>query len=207
MRPERKRALLEAARAAVKRNGYGLNRLKPNGSLIRITKGDEELSCAVRVIDNPHRRVHFKRLPTGTYTTLSNVDRVLIVSGLIQAGQVMAEANMFEQSSVLEAFQENYRQAKAAGLGHLPQWISLDRETGVRHAASGFKERALWTEIVPLGSDPHDAAPEDKQAKTIGDPAKEFEEALVAFKKLAGSVRSIGGLRVEINIIVSAQSA
>jgi hypothetical protein len=127
----------------------------PKFSRIKIEKGAERLSCAVKTTGGG--RISFTRKPDGTYKVLGDVDRVMHAR-LIQSDVVKVRISMFERPVVEKAFEDNHVALEKRGMGHIPLWVNPEHEDGWRMTGSGFQKDALWSETIsitlPVASDP-----------------------------------------------------
>jgi hypothetical protein len=138
-------ALLQKQGAKVEslRGGSGV----PPFSRILVKTEGAVLKCAIKTTQGG--RIHFERNPDGRFKVLSDVDRVIHVQPTSQDRNMLL-VRMFDQKTVLAAFEENCRALAKHGMAHLPAWINPQFEGGWRLAGSGFEKKALWAEIVPL---------------------------------------------------------
>jgi hypothetical protein len=142
-------------------SGQGIQR----GTRFQIKEDGKSLTCTIKVAAGEEiHRIHFPYLD-GEWSTLKDVDRILYVrQSLTVPGKF--EAQMFPQSVLLAAFNQNYEHALKAGIKHLPAWLSPEFEAGDRFVGSGFGEKALWTAVGPLDA-PKDASPTETKALKV----------------------------------------
>jgi len=135
----------------LRRKGYAVTDIAegqgvPRLSRVEIVKDGEKLVCAIKVGSRRSGRISFARDEEG-FTVLPNVDRV-IYAGPLPAGQIVIM--MFKQSTVLKAFETNYQMLVKRGRGHFPVWVNPEPEENWRMTGSGFKDQAVWSEVVSL---------------------------------------------------------
>src|ERR1035437_8429586 len=126
-------------------SGQGVQR----GTRFKIIENGKTLTCAIKVAagGNIHR-IHFPR-SGGEWSTLKDVDRVLYIRRR-PSHPDQYEAQMYSQKVLLDAFDKNHKHSVAAGIAHLPVWLSPDLEDGDRFVGSGFGDKALWRSTGPL---------------------------------------------------------
>lgn len=146
-------------RAAVVRlleaKGYGVENTAsgsgvPRFSRIKIAKGSETLSCAVKVTTGG--RISFTRAANGSYHVLSDVDCV-IHAHRPEEEPTKVVVTMFDKNTVVAAFEANHAAKAAHGMEHIPSWVNPDFEDGWRFTGSGFRDKALWCESVSASAD------------------------------------------------------
>ncbi len=130
----------------------------PRFSRIKIAKGSETLSCAVKVTTGG--RISFTRAANGSYHVLSDVDRV-IHAHRPEEEPTKIVVTMFDKDTVVAAFEANHAAKAAHGMEHIPSWVNPEFEDGWRFTGSGFGEKALWSETV--------LAPADKQEREVSE--------------------------------------
>lgn len=143
--------LLEAKDYVVENtaSGSGVPRL----SRIRISKGGETLSCAVKVTTGG--RISFTRAANGSFHVLSDVDRV-IHANRSEEDPTKLVVTMFDKDTVVAAFEANHAAKAAHGMEHIPSWVNPEFEEGWRLTGSGFQEKALWSETVSASADKYE---------------------------------------------------
>lgn len=140
--------LLEAKGYAVENTASGSG--VPRFSRIKIAKGGETFSCAVKVTTGG--RISFTRAANGLYHVLSDVDLV-IHAHRSEEEPTKVVVTMFDKDTVVAAFEANHAAKAAHGMEHIPSWVNPEFEDGWRFAGSGFREKALWSESVSASAD------------------------------------------------------
>lgn len=140
--------LLEEKGYAVENTASGSG--VPRFSRIKIAKGGESLSCAVKVTTGG--RISFTRATNGSYYVLSDVDRV-IHAHRPEGEPTKVILTMYDKATVVAAFEANHAAKAAHGMEHLPSWVNPEFEDGWRFAGSGFRDKALWSESVSASAD------------------------------------------------------
>lgn len=140
--------LLEEKGYAVENTASGSG--VPRFSRIKIAKGGESLSCAVKVTTGG--RISFTRATNGSYYVLSDVDRV-IHAHRPEGEPTKVILTMYDKDTVVAAFEANHAAKAAHGMEHLPSWVNPEFEDGWRFAGSGFRDKALWSESVSASAD------------------------------------------------------
>ncbi len=92
-------------------------------------------------------RISFGRRPNGTWSGLSECDRVVVVAPTILDGEDIM-VSMFDQQTLRDAFEANFAAQQKAGMEKVPCWIAPfhERDRGVRGTGDGFADKALWSE-------------------------------------------------------------
>lgn len=123
------------------RTGKGI----PTGQRFEFAENGKQMLCVVKV--STGGRISFARDDDTWKGGLLDADRILVVAPTELDGQDFV-VRMFEQKVVLKAFEENHKAQRAAGHGHLPNWIAPFREEnrGDRGVGDGFGDKALWSE-------------------------------------------------------------
>ncbi len=121
----------------------------PKLSRLEIVAGREKLICAVKIATTRQGRISFSRNPDGTYKVLSDSDRVIYARPSAN-DQTKVSIAMFEAVTVKQAFDENFAARKGTKQENLPIWLSPELEPGRRFIGSGFKKKALFSEVRKL---------------------------------------------------------
>ena len=117
----------------------------PKRSRLKLEKDGAELACVVKVSSGG--RISFTRAADGTYRVLSDADWVIHAQPVLTSpGHI--RVMVFEREVVTQAFEENHKALVAHGMEHIPSWVNPEMEAGWRQSGSGFKDKALWTEII-----------------------------------------------------------
>ncbi|WP_186419702.1 hypothetical protein [Bosea sp. CS1GBMeth4] len=140
--------LLNAKGYAVENTASGSG--VPRFSRIKIAKGGETLSCAIKVTTGG--RISFTRGANGSYYVLSDVDRV-IHAQRSEEEPAKVVVTMFDKDTVVAAFEANHAAKAAHGMEHIPSWVNPEFEEGWRLTGSGFGEKALWSETISASAD------------------------------------------------------
>lgn len=120
----------------------------PKFSRVEIEKGAEKLACVIKTTTGG--RISFTRAPDGTYFVLGDADRV-IHAWRNADDPTKIRVSMFDKATVLKAFEANHKAKAERGMEHIPSWISPWPEEGWRFTGSGFKDEALWSEMISIG--------------------------------------------------------
>ena len=126
--------------------GSGVPRL----SRLEIKKEGKTEICAVKVTTQNQGRISFTRNPNGTYKVLSDSDRVIYACPVAGDGIDKVAVSMFEGEVIKQAFDANYEVRRGTDQEKLPMWLSPEMEGGARFIGSGFKDKAIWSDVVPL---------------------------------------------------------
>jgi hypothetical protein len=93
-------------------------------------------------------RISFGLRDDGTWSGLSESDRVVVVAPVVLDGDDLM-VSMFDQKVLKDCFEANHDAQEKAGMGHnIPNWIAPFHEEGrgVRGTGDGFAGKAMWTE-------------------------------------------------------------
>lgn len=95
-------------------------------------------------------RISFGRRGDGTWSGLSESDRIVVVGPTELEGEDLT-ISMFGQNVLMDAFEANHAAQTTAGVGHVPSWIAPFHEEGrgPRGVGDGFGKKALWSEPMP----------------------------------------------------------
>lgn len=104
-------------------------------------------SCVVKF--STGGRISFARDDSGRFSVLPDMDFVLHVRPVFDGSEAV-RVSLFDKVIVAKAFEENLASLERRSMGHIPSWVNPDFENGWRLAGSGFQNRALWSDIVPL---------------------------------------------------------
>lgn len=126
-------------------SGSGVPRL----SRLEIADKQQKLTCAVKITTMSHGRISFTRNPDGRYKVLSDSDRVIYAKSDADDNTRVSIA-MYDAATVQQAFDANFQARRGTEREDLPMWLSPDPETGERFIGSGFREKALWSEVRTL---------------------------------------------------------
>jgi hypothetical protein len=121
----------------------------PKFSRVMIEKGSEKLSCAIKTTTGG--RISFTRAPDGSYHVLSDADRV-IHAWRSPDDSTKVRVTMFDKTTVLDAFEANHKAKVAHKMEHIPSWVNPEPEDGWRMTGSGFKDKAIWSETIPVSA-------------------------------------------------------
>jgi hypothetical protein len=123
----------------------------PKGQRVEIVDAGKRLKCVIKTSEGG--RISFAHRPDGTWSGLSDADRVVVTGPGARSGELRVQ--MLDRKTLLKAFEANYNAQKDEGMEHLPCWISPQHEEGrgVRGTGDGFSEKALWSEVILRGGD------------------------------------------------------
>lgn len=146
------KAAREAAVRALEAKGFRVSDISsgqgvPRFSRLEIAKEGRKRTCLVKCTTGG--RISFTRDDDGTFRVLRDADFVLHVQRVSSDPNSVA-ITMFEATDIVSAFEENYESLEAHGMGHIPSWVNPEFEEGWRLKGSGFREKALWSELSPL---------------------------------------------------------
>ena len=120
----------------------------PKLSRLEVSKGGTTLRYAVKISTNTGR-ISFSRNDNGEWKLLSEVDR--IIYGFVSPeNRTQLQIKVFHQSTVLDAFENTYQKLKEQGNGHIPIWLSPEKEDGLRFYGSGFGQDAHTEAVLEL---------------------------------------------------------
>lgn len=112
------------------------------GQRVEFADGGKRIRCVIKTSSGG--RISFGRRPDGTWSGLSECDRVVVVapSSLDGDDSVMS---MFDQHVLRDAFEANLAAQRKAGMENLPCWIAPfhEKDRGVRGTGDGFGDKAL----------------------------------------------------------------
>ena len=140
----------------LKQKGYEVRDISsgsgvPKLSRLEITMDGKLNTCAVKITTHHLGRISFTRKSDGTYKVLSDSDRVIYACPAT-ADRTEVIVSMFNGETVKHAFDVNFDARKGTDQENLPMWLSPKQEPGQRFIGSGFQDKALWSEVVPLSS-------------------------------------------------------
>ncbi|MDH2382845.1 hypothetical protein [Bradyrhizobium sp. CER78] len=121
------------------------------GQRIEFDEGGKRVRCVIKTSSGG--RISFGRRPDGTWSGLSECDRVAIVAPTQLDGDDVT-VSMFDQQVLKEAFEANLAAQQKAGMEKVPCWIAPfhEHDRGVRGTGDGFGARALWSEPLAATS-------------------------------------------------------
>lgn len=135
------------------------------GQRIELEDNGRRVRCVIKTSSGG--RISFGRRPDGTWSGLSECERVVVVAPTRLNGSDLL-VSMFDQKVLLDAFEANLAAQKKAGMEKLPSWLAPFREDdrGPRGVGDGFGTKALWSE--PLLTAPATlAAPTTKPLASV----------------------------------------
>ena len=174
--------LREAAARALREKGYTVEDVSsgsgvPKLSRLEISNEHGKLTCAVKITTYTQGRISFTRNSDGTYKVLSDSDRVIYACPALE-NEAEAFIAMFDAETLKQAFDANFDVRKGTDQEELPMWLSPELEEGRRFVGSGFKDKALWSEVRSL-SDMVSGDVSGEQPTTSASPvAVEGEKAM-----------------------------
>lgn len=128
-------------------SGQGIAR----GQRLEFQDAGQRMRCVIKTSSGG--RISFARRPDGTWSGLSECDRVVVVAPTeLDGGDAMV--SMFDKQVLLSAFDANLAAQQKAGMDKVPCWIAPFHEEGrgVRGTGDGFGEKALWHEPLSAAS-------------------------------------------------------
>jgi len=115
------------------------------GQRVRFEDGGREVTCVIKTSSGG--RISFGRRDDGSWSGLSECDRVVVVAPTeIDGDELMI--SMFDRQVLVDAFEANLAAQQKAGMAKVPSWLSPFHEEGrgVRGTGDGFDNKALWQE-------------------------------------------------------------
>lgn len=151
---------------------------RPKFSIVELDLGGSRQICSVKVANHPaNSRISYP-LKEGRFSVLNDVDLVLHVRPMADGN---IRSTMFNKATVLAAFEENRKALMEAGKGHLPVWVSPEKESSSRLVGSGFGTQALWSvSVPPSGSSAPAASVVDKDHRSTHVQPLSIAEAKIA---------------------------
>jgi hypothetical protein len=115
------------------------------GQRVEFDDNGKQVRCVIKTSSGG--RISFAHRPDGTWSGLSECDRVVVVAPTSFEGDNIA-VSMFDQQVLRDAFEANLAAQKTAGMDNVPCWIAPfhEMDRGVRGTGDGFGDKALWTE-------------------------------------------------------------
>lgn len=137
---------------SLERRGYTVTDISsgsgvPKWSRVRLEKDGKTLTGAIKLTTSG--RILFTRSPDGTYAVLRESDVVLHAQPLPD-DPTQARVSVFDQATIQAAFDANYVAKVENDMTHIPSWLNPEFEPGWRFTGSGFKDKALWGEVIPV---------------------------------------------------------
>lgn len=160
----------------------------PKLSRLKLEKDGTELACVVKVSSGG--RISFTRAPDGTYRVLSDADWVIHAQPVL-ASPGHLRVMVFDRATVVRAFEENHKALVAHRMEHIPSWVNPEQEAGWRQSGSGFKDKALWTEVTTISG-----------AAAASTPAPELG-ASAAPPPSGGGAAEVPGIMERIKLMLS----
>jgi hypothetical protein len=153
MKPTVETKMRDAAARLLRSKGYSVTDTSqgsgvPKNSRLELRKGGEKLVCSVKT--STGGRISFVKNDHGEFKVLKDVGLVLHCQPITKQGVESMRVSLFEQKTVLKAFEENVTAMVAEGNEHLPVWLNPEPEEGTRFTGSGFGTEAIWRETVPI---------------------------------------------------------
>ncbi|MDD7973919.1 hypothetical protein [Roseinatronobacter alkalisoli] len=206
---EYKANLRGAAIRAIEEKGHTVRDVSsgsgvPKLSRLEITNGQEKLTCAVKITTHPQGRISFTRSHDGTYKVLRDSDRVVYVCPAA-SDETKVFIAMFDAATVKRAFDVNFAARKGTDQEDLPMWLSPELEPGQRFIGSGFREKALWSEIIPMPDQIDESAAGDQPTTPLPPTAGEGETAMGIMDRIKAMLSGHMGVRpdqLEIDVRV-----
>src|SRR5665213_24197 len=147
-------AMLGARYGAVEAvSGQGIAR----GQRVEFEDGDKRVRCVIKT--SAGGRISFGRRPDGSWSGLSECDRVIVVAPTARDGDDII-VSMFDQQVLVKAFEANLAAQQKAGMEKLPSWLAPfhEEDRGVRGTGDGFGDKALWRAPLSATTSPASAA-------------------------------------------------
>lgn len=115
------------------------------GQRVEFDDNGKRVRCVIKTSSGG--RISFGRRLDGTWSGLSECDRVVVVAPTSLDGDNII-VSMFDQQVLKDAFEANLAAQKKAGMENVPCWIAPfhEKDRGVRGTGDGFGDKALWTE-------------------------------------------------------------
>jgi hypothetical protein len=168
---------------ALESKGYGVRDVtsgqgRPKFSIVELDLGGSRQTCSIKVANHPaNSRISYP-VKEGKFSVLSDVDLVLHIRPMADGS---IRSTMFSKATVLAAFEENRKALIDAGKGHLPVWVSPEKEPSSRLVGSGFGAQALWSvSMLPSGSSATAASVVDKDHRSTHVQPLSITEAKMA---------------------------
>jgi hypothetical protein len=120
----------------------------PKLSRLGLEMGGKKQTAVIKVSSGG--RISFTRVASGSYRVLSDADLVIHAQPAPE-DPTQVRVMVFERNAVIEAFEENHKALVAHKMAHIPSWVNPEYEGGWRQSGSGFKHKALSTDLVPIG--------------------------------------------------------
>lgn len=168
----------------------------PKLSRLRLEKDGAELACVVKVSSGG--RISFTRASNGTYRVLSDADWVIHAQPVLASpGHLRVMA--FDRATVVQAFEENHRALVDHQMEHIPSWVNPELEAGWRQSGSGFRDKALWTEVVTISGAAAASTPAPEPgASAAPPPSGSTAEALGIMERIKLMLSEHLGVRPEL---------
>jgi hypothetical protein len=161
------------------------------GQRIELEDRGKLYRCVIKVSSGG--RISFGRRDDGTWSGLSDSDRVVVIAPTSLDGDD-AVVSMFDQTTLIEAFESCYDAQQRSGMSHLPIWLAPFHEEGrgPRGVGDGFGDKSLWTEAADLRA-------EEAEVVTAEGPIG-VAQALAALRTAVAA--EFPGVRVEVRLVL-----
>ena len=130
-------------------SGQGIAR----GQRVEFENGGKPLRCVIKTSSGG--RISFGRRSDGTWSGLSESDRVVVVAPTRLEGDDLMVSE-FEQQVLMKAFEANLAAQQKAGMENVPSWLAPfhEEDRSVRGTGDGFGDKALWSEPLAGKTEP-----------------------------------------------------
>jgi hypothetical protein len=128
------------------------------GQRVEFDDNGQRVRCVIKTSSGG--RISFGRREDGTWSGLSESDRVVVVAPVELDGDDQM-VSMFDQKVLKNGFEANHDAQQKAGMGHIPNWIAPFHEEGrgFRGTGDGFADKAMWSEPLSHGPTAAPAVP------------------------------------------------
>src|SRR3954469_20959820 len=90
------------------------------GQRVEFEDGGKQVRCVIKTSSGG--RISFGRRGDGSWSGLSESDRVVVVSPTERYGDNLV-VSMFDEKVLRDAFETNFAAQEKTGMGHLPNWL------------------------------------------------------------------------------------
>jgi hypothetical protein len=122
------------------------------GQRVEFQDAGRQVRCVIKTSSGG--RISFSRRDDGTWSGLSECDRVVVVAPTKLDGDDLV-VSMFDQQILRDAFDANLAAQLKAGMSKdVPSWLAPfhEEDRGIRGTGDGFGGKALWREPLSAAS-------------------------------------------------------